>query len=63
MVIVRLYEKDMEQQQNVLKEILCREVLGMSGEEFETSKGKIDENITLYPEASKFVDIVIFICF
>ena len=55
MIVVRLYENEVEQQQTVLKEILCREVLGMTADEFEASKGSIEEDITLSPDAIRFV--------
>ncbi|CAI5454853.1 unnamed protein product [Caenorhabditis angaria] len=53
LVVLRLYETDYEAQQAIIKDILCREVLGMSSDEFEQQRGKTDDDATLSVHASK----------
>ncbi|EGT40330.1 CBN-RBC-1 protein [Caenorhabditis brenneri] len=53
LVVVRMYENDPEAQQAMLNELLCREVLGMTYEEFEQQRGKTDEDTPVSLHASK----------
>ncbi|KAK6760766.1 hypothetical protein RB195_022003 [Necator americanus] len=53
MVVLRLYESDFDAQQTVLKEMLCREVLGQSVEEFEQMRGNVDDDSSLSPDANR----------
>ncbi|KJH47115.1 hypothetical protein DICVIV_06823 [Dictyocaulus viviparus] len=53
MVILRLYESDVDSQQSILKEMLCREVLGQSVEEFEQMRGNVEDYGPLGYEASR----------
>ncbi|ETN78849.1 hypothetical protein NECAME_10074, partial [Necator americanus] len=53
MVVLRLYESDFDAQQTVLKEMLCREVLGQSVEEFEQMRGNVDDDSPLSPDANR----------
>uniref|UniRef100_A0A8R1HL41 WD_REPEATS_REGION domain-containing protein n=1 Tax=Caenorhabditis japonica TaxID=281687 RepID=A0A8R1HL41_CAEJA len=53
LVVVRLYESELEKQQEMINTILCREVLGISIEEFETNRGKTDNDSPLTCHASK----------
>ncbi|CAB3399146.1 unnamed protein product [Caenorhabditis bovis] len=53
LVVIRLYEQDIDVQQTMIKEILCREVLGMSPDEFEAQRGKTDDDATLGIHASR----------
>ncbi|CAI2358263.1 unnamed protein product [Caenorhabditis sp. 36 PRJEB53466] len=53
LVVVRLYETDLEGQQATINELLCREVLGLSYDEFEAQKGRTDDDTVLSIHASK----------
>ncbi|PAV73995.1 hypothetical protein WR25_00482 [Diploscapter pachys] len=53
MVVLRLFESDPDAQQAMLKEILCKEVLGQTPEEFDENRGKTDDDQILSREASK----------
>lgn len=53
MVVLRLFESDPDAQQAMLKEILCKEVLGQTSEEFDENRGKTDDDQILSREASK----------
>ncbi|EPB75130.1 hypothetical protein ANCCEY_05799 [Ancylostoma ceylanicum] len=53
MVVLRLYESDFDAQQKMLKEMLCREVLGQSPDEFEQMRGNVEDDSTLSPDASR----------
>lgn len=53
MVVLRLYETDIEVQQAMLKEILCGEVLGQTPDEFEETRGVVDDEISLPYGASR----------
>ncbi|CAJ0959160.1 unnamed protein product, partial [Mesorhabditis belari] len=53
MVVLRIYEQDPEAQQNMMKEILCREILGQSVDEFEEMRGKTDDDFALNRNASR----------
>ncbi|CAD6187487.1 unnamed protein product [Caenorhabditis auriculariae] len=53
LVVLRLYENDIDTQQAIMKEILCREVLGTTPDDFETNRGKTDEDVVLSRHASK----------
>ncbi|KAK5967217.1 hypothetical protein GCK32_000230 [Trichostrongylus colubriformis] len=53
-VVLRLYETDVDVQQAMLKEMLCSEVLGQTPEEFEESRGVIDnEGSYIEPQESR----------
>ncbi|WKY17140.1 hypothetical protein Q1695_001621 [Nippostrongylus brasiliensis] len=53
MVVLRLYESDTDLQQAMLKEILCREVLGQSPEDFEQGRGVAEHDSMLGPGMSR----------
>ncbi|CAJ0582912.1 unnamed protein product, partial [Mesorhabditis spiculigera] len=53
MIVLRLYEQDPDKQQAHLKEILCKEILGQTVEEFEEARGDVDEDTVLSRDASK----------
>uniref|UniRef100_A0A0K0DNJ9 WD_REPEATS_REGION domain-containing protein n=1 Tax=Angiostrongylus cantonensis TaxID=6313 RepID=A0A0K0DNJ9_ANGCA len=55
MVILRLYESDIDSQQSLLKDMLCREVLGQSVEEFEQMRGNEEDDIPLGYGASRLL--------
>ncbi|UMM43904.1 hypothetical protein L5515_019209 [Caenorhabditis briggsae] len=53
LVVVRMYESDPESQQAMVNELLCREVLGITYEEFEQQRGRTDEDTPVSVHASK----------
>ncbi|NP_001368760.1 RAVE complex protein Rav1 C-terminal domain-containing protein [Caenorhabditis elegans] len=53
LVVVRMYESDPEAQQAMINEVLCREVLGITYEEFETQRGCCDDDAPVSAHASK----------
>ncbi|KAJ1356068.1 hypothetical protein KIN20_013692 [Parelaphostrongylus tenuis] len=53
MVVLRLYESDIDSQQSMLKDMLCREVFSQSVEEFEQMRGNLDDDSPLGYGASR----------
>ncbi|CAJ0597034.1 unnamed protein product [Cylicocyclus nassatus] len=53
MVVLRLYEANIDAQHSMLKEMLCREVLGQTSKEFEQMCGEEYEDATIAADADK----------
>ena len=55
MVVLRLHETETESMQSQMRELLCKEVLGETVEQFEAGRGRMEDDGVLHEEANKFV--------
>ncbi|GMR60970.1 hypothetical protein PMAYCL1PPCAC_31165, partial [Pristionchus mayeri] len=53
MVVLRLYETDTEAMNQHMREMLCREILDQSVEQFEESRGKLQDDTAMHKNAHR----------
>ncbi|GMT36366.1 hypothetical protein PFISCL1PPCAC_27663 [Pristionchus fissidentatus] len=51
MVVLRLYETDTEVMNQQMRELLCREILDQTVEQFEASRGKLEDDTAMHKNA------------